>query len=460
MVGTMTTENDVATAILRGLDASELLPAPHHTPLQTPGEAQARQVALAANLGRTGLIQLYEGMVRVEAFERTLEKRYFAGQIPGPLHLYLGEEAVAVGVCSQLRASDMVTSTHRGHGHAVAKAYYSLQSDSSAMEESSIALFAELFGRINGVSGGRGGSMHLYDQARSGLLGTNGFVGGGIGLATGCALAARLKGTDGVAVSFFGDGASNHQAFHENLNMATVLSAPVVFVCENNLYATATPLRSITCNPDIASRGAAYGMRSVAVDGNDVVAVALAAKAAVEAARRGEGPTLIEARTYRSQGHHANDPIDGVYRTAEERRNWLRYAPIDRLRATLRELDHADEARLQTIFERVGVAAEAAADAAIGSAAPLPSSARRHVWREPIHDQLPPLPAAGSATVRQTWLAAVIDGIAEEFRRNPHTVYFGEGTGERGGSYQHTKGLWAEFGGDRLIDTGELGAEV
>ena len=146
------------------------------------------------------------------------------------------------------------------------------------------------------------------DQHNTGLLGTNGFVGGGIGLATGAGLAARLKGTDGVAVSFFGDGASSHQTFHECLNLAQTLKAPVVFVCENNLYATATPLQTITENPDIASRGAAYGMRAVAVDGNDVVAVALAAHAAVQAARDGLGPTLLEARTYRSQGHHTNDP--------------------------------------------------------------------------------------------------------------------------------------------------------
>ena len=146
------------------------------------------------------------------------------------------------------------------------------------------------------------------DQHNTGLLGTNGFVGGGIGLATGAALAARLKGTDGVAVSFFGDGASSHQTFHECLNLAQPLKAPVIFVCENNLYATATPLRTVTENPDIESRGAAYGMRAVAVDGNDVVAVALAAHTAVQAARNGLGPTLIEARTYRIQGHHTNDP--------------------------------------------------------------------------------------------------------------------------------------------------------
>lgn len=307
---------------LRVIDAGALLPAPHHIPKITPDEAFARQRMLAKSLDRTKLLQLYEGMLRVEAFERTLEEQYFAGKIPGPVHLYLGEEAVAVGVCSALRRSDMITSTHRGHGHAIAKAYFAQADNESGLDQHCAALFAELYGKAAGVSHGRGGSMHLYDQEATGLLGTNGFVGGGLGLATGCGLAARLKGTDGVAVAFFGDGASNHQAFHENLNMATVLKAPVIFVCENNLYATATPLRSITKNPDIASRGAAYGMRAVVVDGNDAVAVALAAQTAVEAARRGAGPTLIEARTYRIQGHHANDPQDGLYRTAKERLNW------------------------------------------------------------------------------------------------------------------------------------------
>jgi 2-oxoisovalerate dehydrogenase E1 component len=457
-----TTVADVA-AVLRRLDASELLPAPHHTPRQSPEAAYARQVALAREssvLDGAALLRLYEGMLRVEAFETTLDARYRRGLCPGAVHLYLGEEAVATGVCSALRAGDMITSTHRGHGHAVAKAFYSLGADTQGDYASS--LFAELFGRESGVSGGRGGSMHLYDQHSTGLLGTNGFVGGGLGLANGAALAARLKGTDGVAVAFFGDGGTSHQSFHESLNLAANLKAPVVFVCENNLYATATPLKTITQNPDIASRGAAYGMRSIAVDGNDVVAVAEAAAAAVEAARRGLGPTLIEARTYRSQGHHTNDPIDGLYRTAEERLNWLKYAPIDRLKATLLELGvcrrEGGRAHLEGIRAAVVAEMESAADTAQMAAHPLPATAGRQSWREPVHAPLPVL-AAGAPTQSHTWLEAVGQGIAEEFRRNPHTAYFGEGTGERGGSYQHTAGLWAEFGGDRFIDTGisELG---
>ena len=187
---------------LAALGADEFLPAPHHVPQQTPAEALARLAARVPSFERAEVLRLFEAMVRIEAFEKKAQEIYRQGWLPGALHLYLGEEAIASAVCSQLRATDMITSTHRGHGHSVAKAFFALeQQQEAALLQHSTELMAELAGRATGVSAGRGGSMHFYDQERTGLLGTNGFVGGGIGLAVGCAMSAKIRGTDGVAVS-------------------------------------------------------------------------------------------------------------------------------------------------------------------------------------------------------------------------------------------------------------------
>jgi len=237
------------------------------------------------------------------------------GDIPAFIHLYVGEEAVAVGVCSQLHTSDMITSTHRGHGHALAKGADVRR------------LMAELYGRTDGYCGGRGGSMHIF-APEIGLLGTNGLVAGGIPSAVGAALTAKVKGTDGVAVAFFGDGGSNHGAFHESLNLASAFHLPVIFVCENNLYATATPLATIAGNPEIAQRAVAYGMPGAAVDGQDVLAVREATARAVARARAGDGPTLLECKTYRYVGHNEGDPVCGTYRTSEEVELWKLRDPL------------------------------------------------------------------------------------------------------------------------------------
>jgi 2-oxoisovalerate dehydrogenase E1 component len=193
------------------------------------------------------LLGLYEKMALLRRFETAAQRACRSGETPGFLHLYIGEEATGVGVCAHLRHTDWITSTHRGHGHALAKGVEPRR------------LMAELFGKAEGICGGRGGTMHLYDRA-TGLFGTNGIVGAGIGHAAGAGIAARLQGRDDIGVSFFGDGASNHGAFHEALNFAAVQRAPAVFVCENNLYATATPFRTETLNTDIASKPAAYGI--------------------------------------------------------------------------------------------------------------------------------------------------------------------------------------------------------
>lgn len=390
---------------------------------------------------RETLLELYEGLMLLRRFESVARTACRAGETPGFLHLYIGEEATGVGVCAHLRRSDWVTSTHRGHGHALAKGADPRR------------VMAELFGKAEGLCGGRGGTMHLYDRS-VGLFGTNGIVGAGIGHAVGIGLAARAQGGDDIAVAFFGDGASNHGAFHESLNFAAVQRAPAVFVCENNLYATATPLRTITLNPEIASRAAAYGMPGVAVDGNDVLAVWTAMRDAVDRARRGDGPTLIEAKTYRTVGHHEGDPVTGTYRTQEEVDAWAKRDPVETFRARL--LDEYRTATLQelkAIDDRIEAAVEEALEYARRSPEPDPATVRRHVYADPINPPEALSAASAEMTEVMGWLDAVRDGIAEEMRANPAILYFGEGTGERGGSFAHTKGLWQEFGAERMVDT-------
>jgi len=389
---------------------------------------------------RSELLRLYEQMVLLRQFELAAQARYKAGEMPGFIHLYIGEEAVAVGVCAHLDNADWITSTHRGHGHALAK----------GMPPS--ALMAELYAKATGCCGGRGGSMHLYDP-KHGVFGTNGIVGGGIPHAVGAALSARTRGTKGIATAFFGDGAVNHGAFHESLNFAGAQQAGVLFVCENNLYATATPLEKVTRNPEVATRAAAYGVPGVAVDGNDVLAVWQAARSAVARARAGQGPTLIEAKTYRVVGHHEGDPLTGVYRTQEELDAWKGRDPIQTFRQRLTgDLKAAKPAELDVIDARVLSVVSDAVEFARKSPEPDPSTALAHCWSEAINPPLPaPKPNPRSETLG--WLDAVRDGIAEEMRRDPHVLYFGEGIGERGGSFAHTKGLWQEFGARRVMDT-------
>ncbi len=390
---------------------------------------------------RSTLLGLFEQMVLLRKFETAAQLACRKGETPGFLHLYIGQEASGVGICAHLESADWVTSTHRGHGHAIAKG------------ANPSRVMAELFGKADGICGGRGGTMHLYDRS-SGLFGTNGIVAAGIGHAVGVGIGARQLGTDAIGVAFFGDGASNHGGFHEALNFAAVQKAPAVFVCENNLYATATPLASVTLNPEIASKAASYGMPGIAVDGNDVLAVWTVMKEAAERARSGGGPTLIETKTYRTVGHHEGDPVVGTYRTQEEVDHWTSRDPIETFRRRLVE-DYA-VASVQDLSEieaKIDGVVQTALEFARRSPLPDPATIRRHVLADPVN---PPIALdakpAGTARV-QGWLEAVRDGIAEEMRANSAILYFGEGTGERGGSFAHTKNLWAEFGAQRMVDT-------
>lgn len=263
-------------------------------------------------------LKLYQRMLELREFELKVQELYRDGKLPGFVHLYIGEEAVAAGVCAHLKLEDLIYSTHRGHGHALAKGVPGR------------AVMAELYGRSTGCSGGRGGSMHMY-APEYGFMGTNGIVGGGIPLATGSALSAQIRNTGQVVISFFGDGAVNSGSFHESVNLGAVWNLPVVYVCENNLYATEMAFRRATKNTSIASRAASYSMEGVEVDGNDVMAVHEVAGAAIEKARSNGGPTLIECKTYRTVGHHEGDPGTG-YRTTDEVESWKRRDPIKTFR--------------------------------------------------------------------------------------------------------------------------------
>jgi 2-oxoisovalerate dehydrogenase E1 component len=395
-----------------------------------------------ANLpDRALMFGLFEQMSLLRKFELAAQVASRKGETPGFLHLYIGQEASGVGVCAHLRPTDWITSTHRGHGHALAKG-----ADPKRV-------MAELYGRADGICGGRGGTMHLYDRS-VGLFGTNGVVGAGIGHAAGAGIGARQLGRDDIGVAFFGDGASNHGAFHEALNFAAVQKAPAVFVCENNLYATATPYSSITLNPEIATRAASYGMPGVAVDGNDVMAVWGVMKEAAERARAGEGPTLIECKTYRIVGHHEGDPVVGTYRTQEEVDAWVKRDPIEMMRTRMvQEYGIAEAEELEVIEAKIDGIVETALDFARSSPQPDPADLKRHVYADPINPPEATASRTNGATRTQGWLEAVRDGIAEEMRQNDSILYFGEGTGERGGSFAHTKDLFQEFGAARMVDT-------
>jgi TPP-dependent pyruvate/acetoin dehydrogenase alpha subunit len=254
-------------------------------------------------LSRDRLIETYRTMRTIRGFEQTLNELSQAGRVPGFLHLYAGEEAIAAGVCGALGDNDYVTSTHRGHGHSIAKGV-----DLNAM-------MAEIFGKSAGVCRGKGGSMHIADVGK-GMLGANGIVGAGIPLAIGAALSAKVRKTGGVAIAFFGDGASNQGAFHESVNIASILKLPVIFVIENNGYGEATPVEYHVNIRDLAVRAASYGVPGVIADGMDFFDVFEKASTAIERAKRGEGPTLIECKTYRYFGHYVGDPL--TYRTKEE----------------------------------------------------------------------------------------------------------------------------------------------
>lgn len=307
------------------------------------------------------LRDLHRRMVRIRRFEEAAGRLSEAGQLPGFLHLYVGEEAVAAGVCCALRDDDQISSTHRGHGHLVAKG-----GDFDRM-------MAELMGKATGYCHGKGGSMHISDLDL-GMLGANGIVGGGVPIAVGAGLANKYQGTDRVSVSFFGDGSTNIGAFHEAANMAASLDLPVVFVCENNEYGEYTPREVTMAIADVVDRAAGYGMPGVIADGMDAVAMYEAASEAVARARAGDGPSFIEAKTYRFYNHHGVQVLGMKYRTDEELAEWRKRDPIDQLEARLPELGVMTTEDMQAVHDEVEAAIEAAI--AFAEESPLPEPER------------------------------------------------------------------------------------
>ena len=327
---------------------------------------QSLQEHLDIAIGTAEMLNLYRTMLVIRRTEEQLVKSYQAGLIHGACHTYIGEEAVATGVCAHLDNADAVFSTHRGHGHALAKGV------------SPGELIAELFGRVTGVSRGRGGSMHLFSP-EVGMMGTSGIVGPCILQAAGAGYTFKLLNQPHVGVAFFGDGASNNGAFHEGLNMASIWKLPVLFVCENNLYATEIALANAAGNPHVAERAQAYGMPGVSVDGNDVLAVYAAAGEAVRRAKAGEGPTLIECRTYRTRAH-AEGMRDAGYRTQDEVERWKARDPIKLLAAALHELDAKTDAEITEIEREVKALVEEAAEFAKNSPYPEGKTATDFVF--------------------------------------------------------------------------------
>ena len=327
--------------------------------------APRNRPAVYDRLGRADLLGALRKMHLIRRFEEAAEESYIKGKSYGTMHLSIGQEASAVGVCAALSARDYITSTHRGHGHCIAKG-----ADVAKM-------FAEFLGRETGYCRGRGGSMHIADPAL-GNLGANGIVGGGLPIAIGAAFSAKRLRTGAVAVSFFGDGANNEGAFHESLNLAAVWKLPVVFVCENNLYGMSVSTARSTAVKDVATRAAAYDIPGLIVDGNDFAAVAAATFTATDRARAGEGPSLIECKTYRTKGHSRSDR--NRYRTREEIEAWRARDPIAAFEAELTALGLATSAEIEDIAAEAAREVETGVAFAEASPAPSPENLLENVY--------------------------------------------------------------------------------
>ena len=314
------------------------------------------------------LLALYEQMLLIRRFEEKAVELFEKGLIRGNVHPCIGQEAVSVGVCANLRRDDYMTSTHRGHGNCLAKG-----ADPRLM-------MAELLGRATGYCKGKGGSMHIADFA-GGNLGANGIVGGGFPIATGAGIGIQNRGTDQIVVCFFGDGAANQGTFHESLNLAALWKLPVLYVCENNQYALSTPLHESVGLPALSERGGAYGIPGIRVDGNDVLEVHAKVKEAVLRARAGGGPTLLDCLTYRFFGHFTGDKGHGIsYRSKEEMEEWWERCPIARLRRHLLETGIATEGKVEELEAHAESTIAAAAQFGLDSPWPSPQEALEDVF--------------------------------------------------------------------------------
>ena len=319
------------------------------------------------NLPSKIFLGMYRKMVEIRQFEDTVYFMFLEGRLPGTVHLYQGQEAIAAGVCANLTKEDVVLSTHRADGHALAKGV------------SMKSCFAEFFGKATGCCAGKGGAMHLGDMS-VGMLPAIAIVAGGVPIAAGCALSFKFAKKDNVAISFFGEGATNEGVWHESLNMATIWNLPVVYVCENNLYGASSHVTKVMKIKDVAERASAYGMPGVVVDGNDVIAVYRAAAEAVNRARSGNGPTLLECKTYRRGGHSRGD--SNMYRDKEEEKVWFARDPIVIAQNRLKEMGVLSDSDIKIINEEVRAQIEEALAFAEESPFPAPEDTLKGLWVE------------------------------------------------------------------------------
>ena len=379
---------------------------------------------------------LLRGMIRIRRFEEKCYALYTQEKIRGFLHLYDGEEAVAVGVAAALEPRDRVVSTYREHGHALARGL--------SMESA----LAEMFGKVTGCAGGRGGSMHLFD-AETNLYGGNAIVGGGLPLAVGLGLGDHLRGEDRVTVCFFGDGALAEGEFHEAMNLAALWKLPVLFVLENNLYAMGTAVARVQANTDFVPRAASYGMPAESVDGNDVVAVEAAARRLVEAIRAGSGPQFLECRTYRTRPHSMFDAEK--YRDKAEVAAWRSRSPITRFQSWLLDngLMHQDE------VDAIEAEVEAQLKNAVAAAEQAPWEPEADLTRHVVAETrpAPPEPLPPDTLTDSTYRDCCRAAITEALLRDDRVFMMGEDIGAYGGCYAVSMGLLAEFGPDRIRDT-------
>ncbi len=404
------------------------------------------------------ILGLYRTMQIIRQTEEELARCHQRGLIHGACHTYVGEEAIASGVCAHLTKDDSVFSTHRGHGHALAKGMPPRE------------LMAELFGRSTGCSRGRGGSMHLFSP-EIGMMGTSGIVGPCILQACGGGYSSKILRNGTVGVAFFGDGAANNGAFHEGLNMASIWKLPVLFICENNQFATEVPAAYSCGNPNIGTRAAAYGIPGYEIDGNDVLEIHRVAGEAIARARAGEGPTLIECKTYRTRAH-AEGMGDFTYRTREDVEEWKKRCPITRLKLSVAAGSSPSASNLAKRFEAIEAEVAAlvrdARDFAEASPVPDGSTATEHVFSKTHGRRVSSKALAAGARVRTatktavstdektrsiTFSQATLEALTEEMATNDAIFVMGEGIGKRGGNFVTTKGLYELHGPERLCDT-------
>jgi pyruvate dehydrogenase E1 component beta subunit/2-oxoisovalerate dehydrogenase E1 component len=379
---------------------------------------------------------LLRGMIRIRRFEEKSYELYTQEKIRGFLHLYDGEEAVAVGIAAALEPRDRVVSTYREHGHALARGM--------SMESA----LAEMYGKATGCAGGRGGSMHLFD-AETNLYGGNAIVGGGLPLAVGLALGDKLQAQDQVTVCFFGDGALAEGEFHEAMNLAALWKLPVLFVLENNLYAMGTAVARVQANPDFTPRAASYGMPAESVDGNDVVAVEATARRLVEAMRAGSGPQFLECQTYRTRPHSMFDAEK--YRDKAEVAEWRKRAPITRFQSWLLDNNLLHQAEVDAIEAEV----EAQLRNAVAACEQAPLEPVEDLLRHVVAETrpAPPDPVAPTPPVDSTYRECCRQAITEALLRDDRVFMMGEDIGAYGGCYAVSLGLLKEFGPERIRDT-------